>query len=191
MYIIVGLGNPGTRYHLTRHNVGFMVLDRFIDRFQFAFTRQNGLFEYRQVELNGKTVLLVKPLTYMNLSGRAVEQLVAGTEVKSYSRLLVVCDDFNLPFGTVRLRTGGSAGGQKGLESILKTLQTNEVPRLRIGIGNEFHDPVDHVLSPFQEEELKQLPLILEWACNAVEAFITRGISYTMSRFNRHVLENE
>lgn len=190
MYIIVGLGNPGSEYEDTRHNVGFMALDTLARRFHLRFSRKRGLFEFVTFNFNHQEVLLVKPLTFMNRSGVAVKAALQKYEVSELSRLLIVCDDFNLPFGTLRLRPSGSHGGQKGLQSIISVLGSQDFPRLRIGIGYDFSDAAQYVLSPFSKNEKKELPIILNWAADAIESFVVNGLEYTMSRYNRNFLEN-
>ncbi len=189
VFIIVGLGNPGPEYQETRHNVGFMVLDTLSQRKQLQFSRGRGRFLQTSYRQGREKVLLIKPLTFMNLSGQAVQEAVRYYKLTDLSKLLVVCDDLNLPFGTIRLRRSGSDGGQKGLRSVIESLGTREFPRLRVGIGNHFSDAVQFVLSPFTRQEKEDLPVILEWATDAVEAFVSEGIDRAMSKFNRHILE--
>ncbi len=174
---------------MTRHNVGFMVLDVLAKRWHTEFKQGKGKYLQASFHLEGEKVLLVKPLTFMNLSGQAVRAVIHYFNFTDLSRLLVICDDLNLPFGTIRLRRSGSDGGQKGLRSVIQELNTEEIPRLRIGIGNGFSDAVRYVLSPFSKEEQKFLPEILNWAADAVEVFITEGIERAMSKFNRHIIE--
>ncbi|MEJ2636812.1 MAG: aminoacyl-tRNA hydrolase [Calditrichia bacterium] len=189
MYIIFGLGNPGPQYEMTRHNVGYMVLDELVKRYDVLFKRGNGPFEASACYFNDHQILFVKPLTFMNLSGEAVSFLIDEYNFHDYSKLLVVLDDINLPFGTIRLRPYGSDGGQKGLRSIIDALEDRGIPRLRIGIGDNFSDAVDYVLSPFTAKEREDLPLILKHAVDAVESFIEEGIGLTMSRYNRNFLD--
>ncbi|MGH1363554.1 MAG: aminoacyl-tRNA hydrolase [Calditrichia bacterium] len=190
MYALIGLGNPGKNYEHTRHNVGFMVLDELANRHHGTFKKGKGSYVQTKVTLQGVPTLLIKPTTYMNLSGQAVRQVYDYYNLESCSRLLIVIDEFNLPFGTLRLKSSGSAGGQKGLKSILQTLHTNEVPRMRIGIGNEFANASSYVLSPFSKKEQKDLPLIIQTAADAAEYFVSKGIEDTMNTFNRNLLDN-
>jgi len=188
-FLIVGLGNPGNEYEKTRHNSGFMVVDRLATKYKISFNKLNNIYWITSFKYNRENIILMKPATFMNLSGIAV---AAG--IKHYniilSNLLIVCDDINLPFGTLRIRSKGSDGGQKGLRSIISSLGTQNVPRLRIGIGNHFDDAVDYVLLSFSKKELKNLPIIINQAANAVECFVVNGIELTMSRFNSNYLEN-
>jgi len=188
-FLIVGLGNPGNEYEKTRHNSGFMVVDWLATKYKISFNKLNNIYWITSFKYNRENIILMKPATFMNLSGIAV---AAG--IKHYniilSNLLIVCDDINLPFGTLRIRSKGSDGGQKGLRSIISSLGTQNVPRLRIGIGNHFDDAVDYVLLSFSKKELKNLPIIINQAANAVECFVVNGIELTMSRFNSNYLEN-
>lgn len=189
LFAIVGLGNPGKEYQQTRHNVGFMVVDKLNGRFAGVFKKNKTLCFSSKISIAGFPVLLVKPMTYMNLSGQAVQHIVDYFDLKDLSKLLIVLDDFNLPFGTIRIKPSGSAGGQKGLTSILQSLQTRDIARLRIGIGGRFKDATSHVLSPFNRSEQKKLPELIEWAADGVESFIVDGIDSAMNRYNRNLFE--
>jgi PTH1 family peptidyl-tRNA hydrolase len=190
LFVVVGLGNPGKEYENTRHNVGFMVIDKLNERYRGVFKKSKSLYFSSKISVEDQAVLLIKPITFMNLSGRAVQHVCDYFKVEDYSQLLIVLDDFNLPFGTARLKPSGSAGGQKGLASILQTLQTTEIARLRIGIGNGFRDATSHVLSPFSKQEQKFLTEVIDWAAESVESFVTRDIESTMNYYNRNILEN-
>lgn len=183
-YLIVGLGNPGKLYETTRHNIGFMVVDFLSSKFKKSWEQVFDTFWSTAANCQQQKMIFLKPDTYMNLSGMAV---VAG--VREYkiapSNLLIICDDINLNFGTIRIRPSGSDGGQKGLRSIIQELDSQDFPRLRIGIGDQFDDPVEHVLSSFNFWEQKQLPGIIEIAAEAALSFVHNGIELTMSRFNR------
>lgn len=190
MYLIIGLGNPGESYEQTRHNVGFMTVDKLNERYQGTFKKGKGAYVLSKVFINRTAVLLLKPLTYMNLSGQAVQHAARYFDITDLSRLLVILDDFHLPFGTVRLRPSGSAAGQKGLQSIINLMHTNQIPRLRIGIGNEFKNASSFVLSAFNRREQKFLPEIIDHGANAAEQFIQAGIETTMAEFNRNLLDD-
>ncbi len=189
-FLIVGLGNPGKEYSRTRHNLGFMVVDLLAEKYRLEFAKGKGPYYFTKLQIGGATVILVKPLTFMNLSGRAVAAALRDFDIEALEKLLVICDDIDLPFGTIRLRRRGSDGGQKGLRSIIETLGTREFCRLRIGIGDHFRDAAEYVLSPFSKTEEKELPFILQFAVDAVISFVEKGIEWTMSRFNKNVLEN-
>lgn len=180
---IFGLGNPGTRYAQTRHNIGFMTLDTLARHLGVKFHHQPGRFLAR-ARCGETELLLVKPLLYMNQSGVVVkEQLTTQPD-----EFLVVVDDLALPFGMLRLRPRGSDGGHKGLASIIYHLNRNDFPRLRIGIGSpQRMDAVQYVLSPFTPEETKLLPEILERAANACISVVTDGLQKAMNRINAPV----
>ena len=190
MFVIAGLGNPGDRYKQTRHNVGFMVIDRLNERFSGSFKKGKGAYFESKITINTHPVLLIKPITYMNLSGQAIQQVIGFYKIEDISGLLIVVDDFHIPFGTIRLKPSGSAAGQKGLKSILQILKTDQIARLRIGIGNQFSEAVSHVLNPFNQNEQKHLPEVINWATDAAESFVTNGIEKTMNDFNRHILDS-
>jgi len=188
IHSIVGLGNPGRRYEKTRHNVGFMVLDELVERLEGKFKLEKSNYLLARVFIQSTPVFLIKPATYMNNSGQAVRQFIQYYKVDDYSSFLIVSDDVNLPFGSIRIREGGSSGGQKGLESIIEALKTQDFPRLRIGIGDEFEDAVSHVLSQFDRNEKKVLPDIISHAADAAECFIEYGIHRAMNEYNRNIL---
>jgi PTH1 family peptidyl-tRNA hydrolase len=182
--IIVGLGNPGDRYAGTRHNIGFMVLE--------ALAREAGgswsshqLSRVCRIRIGGCPVLLAEPMTYMNHSGRAVESLISTLNRKPEDLVLIV-DDLNLPFGRIRVRARGSAGGHHGLESILTVLHSDEVVRIRIGIGEEQmpEDKAAFVLSDFAQEMRAELDDVILRAGNAIQSMLNDGISKTMAIFN-------
>jgi PTH1 family peptidyl-tRNA hydrolase len=182
--LVVGLGNPGSKYAGTRHNVGFEVIDRLAAggsgaRFSPKFDGQTA-----EIEIDYRPVLLLKPETFMNLSGRSVRQAVQFYKL-DLADVLVVCDDLNLPLGKLRLRPGGSDGGQKGLRDIIAQLGTDQVPRLRIGIGEPGPmDAIDYVLSRFRPAERPVLDEALITATQAVAVWVTQGLAAAMNRFN-------
>ncbi len=190
MRIVFGLGNPGETYQYTRHNIGFLFLDYLSSVYKIPFRSGKGDYCFTTFHLDDEEVLLVKPLTYMNLSGRAVAQVLERFTVE-LENILVVVDDFQLPFGTLRFRKKGSDGGHNGLKSIIYYLNSENFPRLRMGIGNGFTDAVDFVLSPFTEEELKALQTLFPVARQGIVSWIKDGMERTMSRFNRNFLEKE
>jgi PTH1 family peptidyl-tRNA hydrolase len=184
MKLVVGLGNPGTKYQGTRHNIGFALLDRLAQggsapSFSHKFDGQLGV-----IEIDFRRVLLLKPETFMNLSGRSVSQAVQFYKLP-LTDLLVVCDDLSLPLGKLRLRPGGSDGGQKGLRDIASHLRTDQFPRLRIGIGDRGDiDAVDFVLTRFRSSERPIIDDALILASQAVAVWVTQGIDAAMNRFN-------
>ncbi|MER3544622.1 MAG: aminoacyl-tRNA hydrolase [Chloroflexota bacterium] len=187
--LIVGLGNPGRRYVGNRHNVGFQVLDRLAAAHGLAFSRSQGQALIATGQIANRPVILAKPQTYVNESGRAVAALVRFYQV-DMPNLLVVYDDLDLPFGTLRLRPEGSAGGHHGMESIIAALGRQDFPRLRIGIGRPpgRMDPVEYVLQDFDREQQEFLPELYDRAVKAIESFLSEGIVLTMSRHNTSVI---
>jgi peptidyl-tRNA hydrolase, PTH1 family len=186
MKMICGLGNPGERYRLTRHNVGFRVVDLLADR--WGLTGQGrvrdgaALLEHRLPEPVGR-VLLVKPLKFMNLSGGPLKAALRQTDADVRDDLLVVADDVDLPLGRVRLRRSGSAGGHNGLRDIISTLGTDEFSRLRVGIGRA-GETVDHVLSTFRAGERETADEAIATAADAAERWLRDGIEVAMNDFN-------
>jgi PTH1 family peptidyl-tRNA hydrolase len=182
--LIVGLGNPGSQYAETRHNIGWMVLDRLADRAgRSGRGRQRDASESVQLRYKGMDLVLAKPLTYMNESGLAVKKLMVRDRIPLVD-LLVVADDFALPFGKLRFREAGSHGGHNGLRSIVAELSTEKYSRLRVGIGEPGSGAVDHVLSRFAPDERSRLPILLDAAADAVEAWAREGTSRAANRFN-------
>ncbi len=184
MFSIVGLGNPGPRYVHTRHNVGFMLADLLAVRQRGRWER-SGRSLVCKTRLEGQPLLLAKPQTFMNRSGEAVHELLYDHRLDPASTL-VVYDEVALPFGKIRIRLRGSAGGHKGMKSILSWLGSQEVARLRIGIAPEEppDDLVAFVLEEFTRREREELPEILDTACRAVETFLREGPEAAMGRFN-------
>ena len=181
---IVGLGNPGPRYRRTRHNVGFMVADALAKRASLRVNRHGFEGRKRLAPLGGRNVLLLKPMTYMNESGRSVRQLIEGGHV-GVDDVLIVLDDLALGLGTVRLRARGSAGSHNGLASVLDALDTDRIARLRLGIGPAPLDNWrDFVLSPFASSEYDTLDAMVTQACEACLCWIRHGLEAAMSAFN-------
>jgi PTH1 family peptidyl-tRNA hydrolase len=184
MKLIVGLGNPGREYERTRHNVGFMVLDRLAEQHATRFNEKRSQSQVARVRLDDQEVMLAKPQTYMNLSGRAVQGLLAGHDIRP-DQLLVVYDDFDLPLGTLRLRERGSAGTHNGMRSIIECLGTEDFARLRLGIGPaEGLSARDYVLADFDEQAWKVFELARERAVEAIDIFLREGAPAAMNRFN-------
>ena len=183
MKVVVGLGNPGAEYHATRHNVGFAVVDYLAEGANAG--RFRNRFDALVAELTEEEhkVLLVKPQTFMNLSGRCVRQLLDFYQAP-VADLLVVCDDFNLPLGKLRFRSKGSSGGQKGLKNIQDQLGTAEYSRLRIGVDAPEGDPVDHVLGRFRPGERKVIADAIQQAAQGVIAWVQHGIEVCMNQYN-------
>lgn len=184
MKLIAGLGNPGIKYARNRHNVGFMVLDKLARAEHKKFERQRFNAQLLEIHLADERVLLVKPQTYMNLSGSAVGKLAAFYRIPR-AEVMVVYDDLDLPLGKIRLRATGSSGGHHGMESIINHLGGNDIPRLRIGIGRP--DPtqdVGHVLGNFHDDEMSVLDDVLARAEQALRIWARDGITKAMNQFN-------
>jgi PTH1 family peptidyl-tRNA hydrolase len=187
--LIVGLGNPGNQYAETRHNIGWMVLDRLADRSgKSGRGRERDASSVLEIRTGGLELVLAKPQTYMNESGRAVRRLLQSYHVP-ISELLVVADDFALPFGKLRFREAGSHGGHNGLRSIIGDLNSEKFSRLRVGIGEPDRGAVDHVLSRFTQDERGRLPILLDASAEAVEAWARQGTSKAANRFNAWELQ--
>ncbi len=185
MRLVVGLGNPGRRYRGTRHNVGWEVLDRLARRLKVAVDRDEGWALVGTARLGRRRVLLAKPQTFVNLSGTAVDDLRRRHRIRP-EEVLVIVDDLDLPLGRLRLRPGGSHGGHRGLRSVLDALGTEDVPRLRIGIGRPPAgvDPADYVLTPFTPDERAVVEPALDRAAEAAEVALREGLQTAMTRFN-------
>jgi PTH1 family peptidyl-tRNA hydrolase len=184
-YLIVGLGNIGREYVDTRHNVGFMVIDRLMEKLGTT-PEMNRLAYTSKGKYKGKQILMVMPTTYMNLSGKAVRYYLRENNIP-IENLLVVTDDLALPFGTCRLKAKGSDGGHNGLKHIQEFLGTTNYARMRVGVGSEFPkgSQVDYVLSDFTDEEFDFLPNILDYCVEGILSFVSIGAERTMTSFNK------
>lgn len=183
-YLVVGLGNIGPEYSKTRHNMGFMVLDAWSQASNTAFnTMRYG--EVAEIHLKGRTVYLLKPSTYMNLSGNAVRYYLQKLPIPT-DRLLVICDDINLPFGKLRMRKNGSDGGHNGLKNIAECLETENYARIRMGVGHEFSTgaQADYVLGNLSEEEMKEMDNLSEKVIQGVKDWIFVGADRAMNVLN-------
>lgn len=183
-FLIVGLGNIGSEYANTRHNIGFKVLDFLAktESLDFQTVKLGSLAEYK---IKGRTLLLLKPNTYMNLSGKAVQYWMEKEKIEK-DNILVITDDLNLPFGTIRIKPKGSDGGHNGLKSIQQVLNSADYPRFRFGISDDFKKgrQVDYVLGEWDEEEKVKLQERLEISVKAIESFALAGLGNTMTSFN-------
>jgi PTH1 family peptidyl-tRNA hydrolase len=182
--LIVGLGNPGPEYSETRHNVGFWVTAELGARHHAKF-RESSKWQARtaRVAAGGEDVLLAEPMTFMNLSGRAVRQLVGFYKI-AIADMLVMVDDADLPLGKLRIRLSGSAGGHNGLKSIIQELGTQEFSRLRIGVGRQAGELRNHVLGRFGADEREPIETAVKRAADAADMFVTDGILKAMNTFN-------
>lgn len=182
--LIAGLGNPGARYARSRHNVGFIIVDRLARSHDLQFSRKRFNAEIAEGQVGGRRVILAKPQTFMNASGDAVGKLYAFYKIAP-SDLLVVYDDLDLPLGKLRLRADGSSGGHHGMESIIARIGTSEFPRLRVGIGRPNPDAdIDHVLGSFEPEERAVMEETWTRAVDAIDVWLTAGIARAMNEFN-------
>jgi len=184
-FLIVGLGNPGREYKDTRHNFGFMMVDRIAVRLNARGMKVQSKAIVMDARHNDKKLILAKPQTFMNLSGQSVQGLAHFYKVP-LENLIILSDDLDLPFGTIRIRASGGPGGQRGLGNILEKLGSKEIPRLRIGIGRPpgRMDPAAYVLQAFSRDETKELSNILDRGADAVFAFVDHGLNKAMNDFN-------
>tara|TARA_B100001559_G_scaffold70223_1_gene57285 strand:+ start:717 stop:1319 length:603 start_codon:yes stop_codon:yes gene_type:complete len=183
-FLIVGLGNPGDKYDNTRHNIGFDILDFFCKKNESKF-ESSRLGDLATISVKGRKVFLLKPTTYMNLSGKSVKYWMKEKNIR-IDNLLVISDDLNLPIGKIRFRTKGSSGGHNGLENIESSLNSKEYSRLRIGISNEENkiNQIDFVLGRFSDSEYKILFSNFEIILNSLNSFVLSGINETMNNYN-------
>jgi PTH1 family peptidyl-tRNA hydrolase len=184
-YLIIGLGNPGRDYRQNRHNIGFMLIDRLAMRLDARMSRLQSKALVASARHGDEKIILAKPQTYMNLSGQSVQGLARFYKIPP-ERLLLAHDDLDLPFGTIRLRPSGGAGGQKGVKSVIQHLGTQKFPRLRMGIGRPpgRMDAAAYVLQDFPQADEQLLSEILERAADAVFTFLEEGLDMAMNRFN-------
>ena len=185
-WMLVCLGNPGDQYENTRHNVGFMVADQLGERYRLPIQKLKFKALTNVFTISGEKVLVMKPVTYMNLSGEAVGEAARFYKLPP-ERVLVISDDVSLPLGKLRIRKGGSAGGRNGLKSIIQHLGTDQFPRIKVGVGQKPHpdyDMADWVLSKFAGEDLKTITEAIRKAADAVECLIQEGPDKAMNRFN-------
>ena len=187
--LIVGLGNPGREYEMTRHNLGFMLIDRLFERAGGRRFRDESNAKVAGITLGGQRVLLAKPHTFMNLSGDAVRPLLERHCDGNPANLLVTCDDVALPFGIIRVRARGSAGGQKGLKSIIERLGTQEFARVRLGVrpDHALDDLSSFVLSPIRKRDFEKLDQALNRGADAIEMILKEGVAQAMASFNERV----
>ena len=187
MKLIVGLGNPGIEYQFTPHNLGFLTIDRLADQCGVEVrSRQHQALTARAL-IGSEPVVLAKPETYMNLSGLSVRALVAEHQVNSATELIVIYDELDLPWGTIRVRERGSSAGHNGMESVIGALGTQEFPRIRLGIApdRKISDGAKYVLTPFRKSQLKLIDGVIETAAEAVNVIVKEGVAKAMNRFNR------
>lgn len=183
--MVVGLGNPGPRYRHTRHNVGFMVAEEILERSRTGPDRMRDSALTAPAAIGGCAFVVVLPQTFMNLSGVAVAALSRRSGIDP-SEILLVYDDADLPLGVIRIRKSGSPAGHRGVTSVVETLGTREIPRVRLGIGKDPGDLAERVLSPFARAEMPQVEKMIKDAADAVEAVFLKGLTAAMNEYNRH-----
>lgn len=182
--LIVGLGNPGARYAHSRHNVGFLIVERFARAHSLDFARKRFNAQIAEGGVGGQRILLAKPQTFMNSSGEAVGKLFAFYKIAPHD-LLVIYDDLDLPLGKMRMRSRGSSGGHHGMESIIAHIGTSDFPRLRVGIGRPNPDAdIDHVLGSFDADERAVMDETFAGAVDAIDVWLADGITMAMNKFN-------
>ncbi len=193
MKLIVGLGNPGIEYQFTLHNLGFLAVDRIAEQCGARIANRRGRALTGKAEIAGTAALLAKPETYMNLSGLSVRALVEEKEADPAQDLIVLYDDLDLPFGALRVRKQGGAGGHHGMESIIGALGTEQFARIRMGIspGQPVRDGAQYVLSPIKKAQYETVDRVLDLAAEAVKVIVAEGIDAAMNRFNRREAKEE
>ena len=183
MWLIAGLGNPGSRYEKTRHNAGFLVIEELVERLQLEFKEKED-FKISKGSLGDEKIILVEPLTFMNRSGVAVRKIMQKSNV-SPERLIVIHDDLDLECGNLKIRKKGSSGGHKGIESIIQNIGTREFIRVKIGIGRDPFVPTEkYVLSRFRKDEMPMIKETIAKAAESVHSIIIEGVERAMNRFN-------
>ena len=189
-FLLIGLGNPGREYKDTRHNVGFMLIDRIAVRLNARGMKVQSKAIVMTSAYEERKLILTKPQTFMNLSGQSVQGLAHFYKLP-FANMMILSDDLDIPFGTIRIRASGGPGGQRGLSSILEKLGTKEVPRLRLGIGRPpgRMDPAAYVLQNFSRDEMQTLSEVLDHGVEAVLAYVTHGLNKAMNEFNGNVAE--
>ena len=195
MKLIVGLGNPGNKYELTRHNVGFIILDNLAENLNAGFKAGKGEYYFARTKFKGEDIILLKPTTYMNNSGLAVSEFLELHQGIELNDILVVYDDFQLKLGTIRIRNKGSDGGHNGISSIIYHLNTTEIPRMRIGIGKDEimkkDEFVDYVLTNFDSKELEIIKKLLPVYRDCILSFIKEPFKVLMNKYNKNFIEEK
>lgn len=189
-FLLIGLGNPGREYKDNRHNVGFMVIDRLVVRLNARGMKLQSKAIVVTATYEERKLILAKPQTFMNLSGQSVQGLAHFYKVP-LTNLMVLSDDLDIPFGTIRIRASGGAGGQRGMASTIERLGTRDFPRLRIGIGRPpgRMDPAAYVLQDFPKDEVKLLSDVLDHAADAALEFVVKGLNASMNKFNGSAID--
>ena len=186
MFLVAGLGNPGEEYALTPHNLGFLTVNRLAERHGIRVTRRDSRALVGVGEVDGQAVMLAEPQTFMNLSGTSLAPLMEKHEIDP-GRLIVVYDELDLGWKALRIKTKGSAAGHKGMKSVIESLKTSEIVRVRLGIhpGHPLQDSVEYLLAPMKRWQLKELDEFIDYAADAVRAIIAEGVAKAMTKCNR------
>ena len=182
MYLIVGLGNPGREYEKTRHNMGFQVIDKLVSKWNVSLNKENFHGVYTKTTFNDEDVIILKPMTYMNLSGQSVMEIAHFYKIPT-ENIIVIYDDMDTLPGKIRLREKGSSGGQKGIASIIQMMHTDAIKRIKVGIGPKTMDVVDYVLGVPSLEDRELINKAQDRAIEAIEAYIKKGFVYAQSRY--------
>lgn len=187
MYIIAGLGNPGKEYRNTRHNIGFMVIDETAEKYHISVTERKHKARIGKGMIGGEKVILVKPQTYMNLSGESIREIIDYYKIEEKTQLIVISDDVSLAPGLIRIRKKGSAGGHNGLKNIILNLGHDEFCRVRMGVGEKPSgcDLADYVLGHFGRQDQEPINESVKRAADAIEVIVTDGVDAAMNRFNK------
>ena len=186
MFLVAGLGNPGEEYALTPHNLGFLAVDRLAEQHGIRITRRDSKALVGVGEIDGREVMLAKPQTFMNLSGTSLAPLMEKHGIE-LGRLVVVYDELDLPWRALRIKPKGSAAGHNGMKSVIQSLKTSEIARVRLGIhpGHQIKDGAEFVLAPFKRSQIKELDDFIGLAADAVRSVIAEGVEKSMTKFNR------
>jgi len=186
MFLVAGLGNPGEEYALTPHNLGFLVVDRLAEQHGIRITRKDSKALIGMGEIDGREVMLAKPQTFMNLSGTSLAPLMEKHGIE-LGRLVVVYDELDLPWRTLKIKPKGSAAGHNGMKSTIQSLKTSEIVRVRLGIhpGHEIRDGAEFLLAPMKRSQMKELDEFVGFAADAVRSIIAEGVEKAMTRYNR------
>ncbi|NMC56588.1 MAG: aminoacyl-tRNA hydrolase [Eubacteriaceae bacterium] len=184
MYLIAGLGNPGRQYALTRHNIGFEVIDYLVDELKLGSKKIKFNGEYYTHTISGEKIIFLKPLTYMNFSGECVKAYVDYFDIET-DKIMIIYDDTSFDTAAVRVKKSGSSAGHKGMEDIILNLNSEDIPRIRIGIGQAEYDIKNHVLSRFSEQEIPLMQQAVKTAAKAVLLFIEKDVNTAMNLINK------
>jgi PTH1 family peptidyl-tRNA hydrolase len=186
MFLVAGLGNPGEEYALSPHNLGFLTVDRLAERYGIRVTRKDSKALIGQGEIDGRAVMLAKPQTFMNLSGGSLAPLMEKHQIE-VRELVVVYDELDLPWRTLKIKPKGSAAGHNGMKSVIQSLKTSEIVRVRLGIhpGHPIRDGAEFVLAPFKRSQMKELDEFVDYAAGAICSITAEGVEKAMTKFNR------